>query len=90
MADESEGSKSSSTQEALENLNRLIASIKDDIQKLLFSFPQFRGLKHKAFIIGVLFENDHLHTIHPNLTLAHSMIKRMEAEIAKRLADSGE
>jgi len=91
MADnkESKGSKSSSTQEALENLRALQKSIKKDIDELIFKFPKYRGLKHVAFIIGIGFENGSTHTIYPpDLKVAQILLESMNDEIKRRLEET--
>jgi hypothetical protein len=91
MADdkESKGSKSSSTQEALEGLRALQKSIKKDIDELIFKFPKYRGLKHVAFIIGIGFEDGSRHTIYPpDLKIARVLLESMNDEIQRRVEES--
>jgi hypothetical protein len=63
----------------------LINAITKDVKKIGQINPKLRGKKHSAFLVGVLFEGGHIHTIYPEPTLAHQMIKRMEEEIKKKL-----
>jgi hypothetical protein len=82
---ESEGSRASSTQEAIEALMKLKKSIDTDIDGLIFRFPKYRGLKHVAFIIGILFEDGSKHTIYPpDLKIAKLLLKSMSSEVEKR------
>ena len=84
--DISKGSKSSSTQKALENLRALQKAIKKDIDELVFKFPKYRGLKHVAFIIGIGFEDGSKHTIYPpDLKVAQALLESMNNEIKKRV-----
>jgi hypothetical protein len=80
----SKGSKSSSTQQTIANFKKLKEEICECVDKLIFGFPQYRGLKHGAWMLGILFTDGKIHTIHPSdLELSKSMLRRMIEEIDK-------
>ena len=85
---ESKGSKSSSTQETIANFRKLKEEICDCTDRLIFGFPKYRGLKPAVWILGIVFEDGRIHTIHPpDLMFAKSMLERMLKEIDKKLGD---
>lgn len=86
---ESKASKSSSTQETIANFRKLKEEIGADIDKLIFGFPQYRGLAPVVWILGVVFEDGRIHTIHPkDLNYSKKMLERMMQEIEKRIEQS--
>ena len=86
---DSKGSRSSSTQKALENVRALQKSIKKDIDGLIFKFPQYRGLKHVAFIVGIGFEDGSIHTIYPqDLKIAQALLRSANNEVKRRVEES--
>jgi hypothetical protein len=51
-------------------------------------FPQYRGLKPAVWILGIVFEDGRIHTIHPpDLSFAKIMLERMLKEVEKKLGD---
>lgn len=86
---ESKGSKSSSTQDTIANFRRLKEDICESIDKLLFGFPQYRGLKPTVWILGFVFEDGRIHTIRPHdLNYAKKLLERMAEEIDKKIKES--
>lgn len=70
------------------NIKVLADLIKNDIEELSITHPKLRDKKHGVFIIGILFEDGHMHTIHPEATLAYAMLKRMGEEIAGKISNT--
>jgi hypothetical protein len=88
---ESKGSKSSSTQETIANFRKLKEDICGSIDKLIFGFPQYRGLKPVVWILGIVFEDGRIHTIRPHdLKYAKQMLERMSEEIDKKINEAEE
>jgi hypothetical protein len=88
---ESKGSKSSSTEGAVNELNRLQKVIGWDMDRLPFTHPNVKGKRFVGYVLGIVADDGYLHTIHPSDTrLAANMLERMADEIAGKMEPKGE
>jgi len=89
VKEDSEGSRSSSTQDVLEGFRRIKNDVGDDLESLVFKFPKYRKLKLVGYIIAVEFDDGSDHTIYPkNLKMAKKLAEAMLEQVKRRIREA--